>query len=444
MIASLRPPSPVRRTSAARGRRALLGALAPLALLTALAGCDEKLETTATCPELCPEQQINVQQVELQPVVFDTTVVGFPLRGQEPRLLVAGGDTIADVRGIYRFDDVRKHYTKADGDTALITQTIAPTLRLLHSRAESRLPAGGATLEVYDVDAAGADTSVAGLAPLFVPERLLGTLTVMPPVAGDTASVDTLRISLDPGAVLARVSEGERIRVGVRAVADGAARFALGHGAQLFFRAVPDTAVAEIALSIASDTPADNPLLRLDLASFPLIVRGTAPLPGPVLTVGGLPARRSMLRFQIPAAIIDSSTIVRATLVLTQYPVRGYPAGDSVVIRPLPVTTAPTVTDLSRLFSLAANPTSGGNEVRLVPRLTLAPEDSGQQEFVLANLVTLWSSRSPSSLLPLLVLEVEQEGATSLQAAFFSAEAPAALRPTLRLSYVRRINFDLP
>lgn len=444
MIAPPRPPSPVRRTTVARGRRALLGALAPLALLTALAGCDEKLETTATCPDLCPEQQINVQQVELQPVVFDTTVMGFPLRGQEPRLLVAGGDTIVDVRGIFRFDDVRSHYTKADGDTAVITQAISPTLRVLYSRTESMLPADGATLEVYDVDAAGADTSVAGLAPLFVPERRLGTLTVAPPAAGDTSTVDTLRIQLDPAAVLARVSQGDRIRVGVRATANGPARFALGHGAQIFFRAVPDTAVAEIALSIASDTPEDDPLQRLDLASFPLIVRGTTTLPGTVLTVGGLPARRSMMRFQIPAEIIDSSTIVRATLVLTQYPVRGYPAGDSVVIRPLPVTAAATVTDLSRLFALAANPTSGGNEIRLAPRLTLAPGDSGRKEFTLANLVTLWSSRSTTSLLPLLVLEVDQEGATPLQAAFFSAEASPALRPTLRLNYVRRINFDLP
>lgn len=444
MIAPLRPVPSARRAIAPRGRRALLGALTPLALVAALAGCDEKLETTATCPDLCPEQQIAVQQVELQPVTFDTTVAGFPIRGQEPRLLVAGGDTTVDVRGIYRFDDVRQYYTKANGDTAVITQVLSPTLRVLHSRVESRLPAGGATLEVYDVNAAGADTAVAGLAPLFVPSRRLGTLTVLPPAASDTATVDTLRINLDPAAVLARVAAGDRIRVGVRVVAAEPTRFSLGHGAQLFFRAVPDTAVAEVALSIASDTPEGDPLQRLDLASFPLIVRGTSTLPGPVLMVGGLPARRSMMRFDIPSAILDSSTIVRATLVLTQFPVRGFPAGDSVVLRPLPVTASTSVTDLSRLFQLAENPTSGGAEVRLVPRVTLSPGDSGKKEFVLANIVTLWSARRASALQPLLVLEVDHEGATPLEAAFFSSEAPASLRPTLRLSYVRRINFDLP
>ena len=151
-----------------------------------------------------------------------------------------------------------------------------------------------------------------------------------------------------------------------------------------------------------------------------------------------------MLRFAIPPDIIDSSTIVRATLVLTQTPVRGFPVGDSAVIRPLPVTASTEVTDLDRLFDLAGNPTSNGNEIRLVPRVTLSPGDSGRKEFALANMVSLWSNRSGSSLQPLLVLQVNQEGATPLEAAFFSAEAPAALRPTLRLSYVRRINFDLP
>lgn len=429
---------------AGRGRRVLAIALASVLIATALTGCDEQLETTATCPELCPEQQIAVKQVELQPVTFDTSVAGFPIRGQEDRLLVAGGDTMVDVRGIYRFDELRQYYTTAAGDSAAITEVLAPTLRMLSSRVEARIPADGATLEVYDVNAPGADTAVAELAPLFTPERRLGTLLVLPAPAGDTTRVDTLRIPLDPAAILSRISGAGRIRVGVRVVANEASRLALGHGAQLFFRAVPDTAVAEISISIASDTPENDNLQRLDLASFPLIVRGTPTVTGPVLMVGGLPAQRSMLRFSIPPAIIDSSTIIRATLVLTQTPLRGFAAGDSVVIKPLPVTASQEVTDLNRLFQLAANPVSGGGEIRVVPRITLAPGDSGKTEFVLANLVSLWANRGGASLQPLLVLEVDQEGATPLGAAFFSAEAPAALRPTLRLSYVRRINFDLP
>lgn len=444
MNVSLRPVPRALQYIAARGRRALVVVFAPLLVVAALAACDEQLETTATCPELCPEQQITVQQVDLQPVTFDTTVSGFPIRGQEDRLLVAGGGTLVDVRGIYRFDEVRQYYTKASGDSAVITQLLDPTLRMLSSRADARIPAGGATLEVYDVNAPGADTSVAELAPLFTPDRRLGTFVVMPAPAGDTALIDTLRIPLDAAAMLARVSSGGRIRLGVKMVAGEAGRLALGHGAQLFFRAVPDTAVAEIAIGIASDTPENDNLQRLDLASFPLIVNGTPTLTGPVLMVGGLPAKRSMLRFAIPPAIIDSSTIIRATLVLTQTPLRGFASGDSALIKPLPVTASREVTDLDRLFQLAANPTSGGSEIRVVPRVALAPGDSGKKEFVLANIVSLWANRSGSPLQPLLVLEVNQEGATPLGAAFFSAEAPAALRPTLRLSYVRRINFDLP
>ena len=445
MSASNRHPSS-RRPGRGAGRRlrTLGAAMVPLLLAAALGACTESLETTAACPDLCPEQGVSVLETELQPVVLDTTLAAYPLRGQEPRLLVAGAGDSLDVRGIVRFDNVPQFYRPASGDSVAITEVIDPTLQLLLVRAESKVPAGGVTLQAYDVDAPEADTAVAGLAPLFTPSRLLGSITVVPPLASDTTTIDTLRLSLSSSALLAKTGTGAPLRIGLRVSGTPPALLSLSHSAQVTFKVSADTAIAGITLTPVSNTPVDDELLRGDLASFPIVVKGSAPVTGPVITVGGLPARRSLLRFAIPSAILDSSRIIQATLVLTQRPVQGYGSTDTLVVRPLPVTASSAVTDIDRLVRLAANPTTSAGEIELAPSVAVVPSDSGQKLFVLANLVSLWSGTGSASLQPLLVLEAGLEGATPLQAAFFSTEAPASVRPLLRLRYVRRINFDLP
>ena len=72
MIGRPSTPAPARRVASL------------LALVVAALGaaCTEDLEITGTCPTLCPGQEIPVEEVELQPVVFDTSVVGFPLRSE--------------------------------------------------------------------------------------------------------------------------------------------------------------------------------------------------------------------------------------------------------------------------------------------------------------------------------------------------------------------------
>lgn len=417
--------------------------LLPVVLLVAIAGCDENLATTGTCPELCPDQQLTVQHVELQPVVYDTSLSGIPIRGQEPQLLVASGE-MADVRSIYRFDELPTAYTKADGDTAAIADVLEPVMQVLVNRELSTVPAGGATLVAYDVRGADADTAVADLVPLFSPDRLLGSLHVPAEASADSIVVDTLFIPLDPAVIQAAILDRGQIRIGLRSEGEGATRLRLSHGAQVKFRADEDTASVMVAIAIVSSTPAEEPFVRADLASFPIVVQGTPAPAEQLLMVGGLPAQRSMLRFAIPSSILDSSTVIGAELVLHQRPLTGYMAADSAILRPLPVTAAPEVTDLRRLFELAANPTQSGVEVALVPSVQLSPGDSGEVELSLANLMNLWAVRSGTSLQPLLVLSLEGAGATPLQLAFHSSEAAPALRPTLRLSYVRRVNFALP
>ena len=373
-----------------------LAALLGAALALGVTACSEELPTTATCadPLLCGEQSITVTQVELAPVTFDTTLVGFPLRGTEPRLLAAqSGDTL-DTRAIYRFDSLPSTYAPAGSTTPQpVVEVIDPTLEVLvFRRGESYVPQA-TIVEAYDVAVAGNDTSTTDLAAAFVSARRLGTATLQPRAASDTTSIDTLRFALDPAVVLTKLGADARLRVGLRVASGQDARLMLSPTiARVSYRATSDTAVARLVRTPLSQTPEGQPQLRIDFSSFTIVVDGTAPAAGDVLAVGGLPGRRALLRFAIPASIVDSAQILRATLVLTKQPVAGYLASDTLLLQPLAVTASDAVTDIRRRVLLASNPLSpftGRNVVPTAP-ITVRPAEAGTVELAIPELVTAW------------------------------------------------------
>lgn len=437
-------PSAVRRPTL---RRATL-----LAAALALAGvaCSEELPTTGTCDadaRLCDEQSITVEQVELEPVVFDTTVAGFPLRGTEPRLLTArSGDTL-DARAIYRFDSLPSFYRATNGDSTPVTEVLEPALEIVvYRRAESYVPQA-VTVEAYDVAVAGDDTSTVELAAAFVPERLVGTATLAPRAATDTTTVDTLRIPLQPSTILAKLAGDRRLRVGLRVAPGMDARLSLSPTiARVGYRATPDTVIARLTRSPLSETPPAQPQLQIDFSSFTIVVAGTAPDDPGVLTVGGLPGRRALLRFAIPPAILDSAQILRATLVLTKQPVATYLESDTLRLQPLAVTVSDAVTDLRRRLLLAAIPVSPftGREVLSSTPVNVRPSTAGTVELAIPELVGAWRTIGDVGYRPELVLTSALEGATPVEARFYGRAAPAALRPKLRISYIRSIDFDIP
>lgn len=424
----------------------------PLALLVAVAAlgtaaCTEDLTTSNTCPELCPEQDLTVQQVELMPVTVDTVLAGFPVLGAEQSLLVARAGDSLDVRAIVRFDSLPSTYDDEEGDNHDITQVVEPVVEVLLARQLATTPTA-VTLQAYDVAVTGDDTSAAVLAAAFTPDRLLGTL-VVPPVSarGDTVQVDTLEIPLDPAMLLQRIGAKAGLRVGLRVSGADVARLPLDpSNSFITFAVSADSGARRLALAQRSLTPANDPRLRADQSSFTIVVAGTPPPPPSMLAVGGLPARRSLLRFQLPPDIVDSSTVLRATLVLTQNPVRGYLATDTLPLQPLAVTTRASVTDVRRRMQLAANALNPytGRAVLSVAPLPVVPGDSGEFLIQIPELVGAWRTTDVLGFIPELVLATSRESWTPLRAEFFSAEAPPELRPRLRLSYIRRVNFDLP
>jgi hypothetical protein len=275
---------------------------------------------------------------------------------------------------------------------------------------------------------------------LFRPDRLIGGASF------DSGQVkDSMQVPLDTAFVLARIKTKGKVRVGLRATSPNAVQIALGSlggnpGATLLkYAASPDTAVRERSVAPTSATPADDPLLKSDLADYqlPFAVPPTD-LSGPVLTVGGILGRRAYLAFNVPSRIIDSSTVIRATLLLTQRPVRTLPDTGGFTLFPHLVTAGNEVVDLERAALLISAPGGGFDSVRVVPA------DTGEVELEVVTALRSWGLATSENSHRALVLRSAVEGFSPFEAQYYSLEAPAALRPRLRISYSIRTDFGIP
>lgn len=414
----------------------LVGALGLVAAV-GLASCTEDIDGSASCPLLCPPQSITTRDTVIEGVAYDTSVAGYPGIGLEPTLLLARRGDSLDTRVFLRFDSLPSTFRAAGNDSAI---TRVDTATLLLRLAFPVLPtAGQVVVEAYDVDTALAnDTLPSSLLPLFRPDRLLATELVSPASVADS----TVRIVLDPRVVLRKVTDKARLRVGlrVRNGTNGQVQFIASDGGtapRINLRVTRDTSVTPLPVALLSKTPEGSSLPPSQLADYVFAAVQPAPAPATVLAMGGMRGQRGYLRFSIPRRIADSSTVVRATLELTQFPYRGPDAGDTTTLVAHTTLGTGVVTDIRRVISLLG--ATGPDTLRLVPR------DSGRRALELAGLVAQWRAFSVDSSGRAVVLRMPTEQQRPAELRFFSRRAASAdLRPRLRLVYVPRTTFGLP
>jgi hypothetical protein len=146
--------------------------------------------------------------------------------------------------------------------------------------------------------------------------------------------------------------------------------------------------------------------------------------PGGVLRVGGSPSARALLRFAVPAQILDSSTIVRATLILVGVePAIGAP-GDTVQL--IAQGVAADVGAKSPLVGVAQEDLLA----RLVP---LAVGASDTARFDITSLVLRWAADTTRARA--IMVRAVPEGNAFAEGRFGSS-ASAGARPALQLTYV--------
>lgn len=423
-------------------RLAVLGAAA--FAVAVVAGCSEKIEAGAACPQLCPSNEVVLQDTTIDAVVVDTTVPGFPPIGEETYLLLANrGDTL-DTRVIVRYDSLPSTYRSstatADSTIRMVdSAAISIVVDTLHGKATAPV-----TIEAYDVgDTTTADTVASQILAYFTPDRLLGSRTFAP-----ESIVESISVPISNDSVLAKITRGRPLRVGfrlhstssqaVRLYSSGVASGSM----DLRFRVATDTTVPAVTVSPRSLTPSNPNLafLRSALGDFVLVAKGPPLPPAGTFAVGGMPSARTYIRFDIPRSILDSTRIVRATLLLTEVPNAASPAGkDSMYVQPLPLIAGRAVTDIGQALRLASAPGTYGLDSTLV-----FPNDTGLKRIQLVPLVQRWAATPSDSAPRALGLRANTEGATGAQVLFYSTAAPADVRPRLRLTYVPHVTFGLP
>jgi len=424
--------------------RKFLTLVTAVAAVLSIAACEEKLDAGSECPLLCPQQATQFRDTTLDAIVEDTTVLGLPPIGSEASLMLSShGDTL-ETRAIIRFDTLPQTYTKNSLDSTivnidsamLVTPIVRDTLNPI------KVPI---TIEAYNVDPGAAidstpaDTMSSSIANLFTANRLLGSKTFAP-----ESILDTLRIPISTDTVLDRVRNGTKLRVGLRVRAGVGVNVRVGttqsaNPVTLRIVASKDTAARPVLVSPFSSTPANQSFLSGPLADYTLVIRGVTPGSPNVLAVGGVPSRRVYLRFDVPSRIIDSTTVVRASLLLTQFPNRRVSPRDSFYVFPAAILSQGTITNVTNALNFLGPDGQFG-----LDSLLLAPGDSGLKSFEIVGLVRTWKGQTVQTSPRTLGLRSGVEGSLPGEINFFSTRATVGLRPRLRITYVPQQNYGIP
>jgi len=414
----------------------LLRSLAAAALFTAIASCSENLDNSGACPILCPAVGGDVQNITLDAIVFDTTVNSLSGLGAEPSLILASrGDTL-DTRVIIRFDSLPATFIPAN-DTSQKILTVDSAYIQLKVDTLAIKGDGPFDIEAYDVDTTASDTSSAAILALFRPDRLISTQHLLL-----TDLKDTTKYYLSNAVVLAKLQAGAHLRVGLRVTSTTSSQIRIasaesGFTPLLSFRATPDTTTHPLVVGPVSTTPSDDKIAASHLTDYTVIAKGPPPAPPGVLAVGGFPPRRVYVRFDIPANIIDSTTVVRATLLLNQIPNPLLDPTDTVFILPQVVLAGPAVTDPTKASQVIADISSDTAKVR--------PGDAGLTSIEMARAFGIWRTQKPDTLPRAIILKSLNEGNTPLEVRFSSSkDVSAILRPRLRISYTSRVPLRIP
>jgi hypothetical protein len=402
------------------------------------AACSEDLNGGAACPTLCPSRNETFKDTTFEAVTLDTSLSGYPVLGLGPELLLANRPDTIVTRGVIRFDALTQTYAPNGGTiTEPISTTDSVYLRL-QVDSTGRKGTDSITIDLFNVDTTANDSVQAVVAKLFRPDRRIGGLRLLPSVVKDS-----LRIPIQRRVIDSLIVGGYRLRVGLKITqGNGQMRFAaFSSGAaapSITYDANTDTTYSPIIVQASTTIPQATGEQILSYTVYPIIDVGSPAPPTNTLTVGGFPAWRSYLRFDVPKRISDSSTIVRAELLLTQRRSFFGNYRDTVAILPIIPTGSAIVTDLRRQIDLSAD-----GVFAAVDSTRLVPGDSGVKAVNVLTLARSWPAL-PTGVARSLAFRISGEGAQPAELRFFSSEAPAALRPRLRITYLPKSEFALP
>jgi hypothetical protein len=430
-------------------------ALAAVAGVTlVLAGCQEDLAGGAACPALCPDTLTVRDTVLLASEMLerDITLPGSPAIGTEAQLLVAdyvrNGDRLR-TGVVFRFDSLQRALVDTTGKpprpiTSIDTASVHVNIVTPASGSyDSTLVRDSAvTFVLYDVNAAAGDFDTAAVRARF------GVTEVGSRTVTRDSLTGTIVIPLDTAFLASHVRDGERVRLGLEVHSDNGAQVRIfsaegGSPASVQYIAHADTSRFSTAMSVNTRSSAGPPIRSL--ADYMLLLEGAAPPPAGILAAGGIPSSRIFMRFDIPPALIDSSTtIVRANLEMHQQGNDLYSSDDTVALVTRLVRATKAVEDPAQAAVLSVDPIAISSSFA-VPAVRVSPSETRVDTIPLAHILLFWKSEGPETMQRSIVLQSSTQGLDPRRFYLYSSDAAdESLRPKLRITYIPRSGFGLP
>ncbi len=385
-------------------------------LLLVVIACSQDVTAPGACPDFCPSTKIRVRDTVLVAnIVRDSSFRGYVQAHQAVRMQVsaANGGPGIEARGVIRFLPFSDSLIDAEGRRPIV-QTDSFTINFLLAGRSLDVPDLG--LAVHRLPAT-VDSLVthADVDPFFDDSTLVGIISIPDSVADSTVTG-----VLPPEGLEGIEADSSVIAIGL----------ALRAPAPTFVNIVTVEGALGVTLTryVKIDSVAGELAERMETRGALMDTYVAPPLPAPTggaLAVGGLPSARTIIRLNLPPAIIDSGDIVRATLVLVpNEPVRGAP-GDSVRL---------FVEGLSADF---------GPKSPIIPGVVDTTTGVGSLQLPVGSMDTIridvtrtvlpW--KSTPALPRSLILRVRPEGAVLGEVRIGSSRT-AGFRPALRVTYV--------
>jgi hypothetical protein len=395
----------------------------PLTLVV-LCACQEELTAPGDCPALCPG---GVAQVfdEIIPAITgaDSSFRGYVQPYAAAAMLVSNGLQGQEQRAIMRFPARSDSVAVRDTLRGYVIDSVVFAFTIL-ARDTTQ---SGLQLDVYRIPPSiDSTTTFAELDPAFSPEDLVAQIPV--PDSVKTGLLRAVLLGPDLAKIVIPPADAGVLALGIRLTAPvttGVRLGAGGSGAPAFVTYatlnVPDTGTAK-------------------LRSFPLTPQFSSFVPpiqqpddSTLLSVGGEPSARALIRFALPARLKDSATIVRATLELTPVaPINGLPTD------PLRLQAKAVVADLGAKSPVNSAPGR-------VPADTIESGSSGPVAMEAVRVVEQWEGTSTQPQALMISVVPDLEAASFARPVFYSTRAAdPAVRPRLRISYMLSVPFENP
>jgi hypothetical protein len=419
----------------------------------AVVACVEDVASPPVCPDYCPGGQIvTVESLLTGAIERDSSFSGYRL-AHDAFVMLAVNNPSIDSRPIFETLPIAPRLRIDTGSDTTTGPIVVDSARLTFTWLRRDANPRNVRIELYRLPLGlDSNTTFADVAPSFgAPLRvvnldsLLASSSQRDSITGDTIlSRDTLQrvvvvsIKLDSAQVPYAAADSGRVAFGVRVTADSNPVLVLGTAENGNGAAIQWFNRVDSAGTLVAKPPQPRGLL------FDGFVSNQAPVTlDSNLTLGGVPVTRTLLRFNLPRGIRDSSQIIRATLILVPTGPPLVATGDTVFLR-----LGRLAGDVGAKSPLPPDSTGQAQSSFFVP----TGGDSLRLE--VTSLLRFWQADTTAvtaAFVTLIALERRDslrtvdagEAGTFTTMRFFSSRSPA-FRPGLRLTYVPRTKFGTP